>query len=293
MKLCSAKSGSWERNGSSVCRIPSVCSLEKVSVEKVKTTAAHTATKSHARKRENPSLFHLIVGCLAGDDDVVNVAFAEPGGSDAHKPAVLLQLAKIGGAAISHSAAQAAGKLIDEAAERPFVGHAPLHALGHGLSAVRCLLRVTVRRPGFHGAERTHAPVRLEGAPLIENGFAGRLFGAGKEAPDHDHGGAGGNGLGDISRIFHPAVGDHGNTRAFRGPRGFHDGGYLRHSGAGDDARRADGPRTDADFEAIDAESDEVARAFVRADISRHQLHTRQALSYRANRFHDARGMAV
>src|SRR5438445_11057954 len=105
-------------------------------------TAAHTATKSHARKRENPSLFHLIVGCLARDDDVVNVAFVQPGGSDAHKPAVLLQLEKIGGTAISHSAAQAAGTQSGEAVARPFARHAPPHARRHGDSVVRRPLRV-------------------------------------------------------------------------------------------------------------------------------------------------------
>ena len=56
-----------------------VCSLEKVSVENVKMTVAQTATSSHAKKRESPELFDLIVGRLAGDDDVVNVALAQAG----------------------------------------------------------------------------------------------------------------------------------------------------------------------------------------------------------------------
>ena len=58
---------------------PCVCSLEKVSVEKVKMTIDQTATRNHAKKREDPGLFDLIVGCLASDDDVVNVAFAQAG----------------------------------------------------------------------------------------------------------------------------------------------------------------------------------------------------------------------
>src|SRR5215472_7854221 len=120
MKSCSPESVPRLACGSSRLRIPNirlcVCSLENVSVEKVKMTPAQRTTRSHARKRKYSELFHLIVGRLAGDDDVVHVALAQPGGGDADKPAVLLQFAKIGRSAISHAAAQAAGELIDEAA---------------------------------------------------------------------------------------------------------------------------------------------------------------------------------
>lgn len=69
---------------------PCVCSLEKVSVEKVKMTTDHTATRSQAKNGEDPGLFDLIVGRLARDDDVVYVAFAQTGGRDAHESAVFL-----------------------------------------------------------------------------------------------------------------------------------------------------------------------------------------------------------
>jgi hypothetical protein len=105
------------RCGKSACRMPTigpcVCSLEKVSVEAVKMMPAQMTTNSHGRKRAKQGLFHLIVGRLAGDDDVVDVAFAQAGGSDTHEAAVFLQFAQICGSAISHTAAQAAGELID------------------------------------------------------------------------------------------------------------------------------------------------------------------------------------
>ena len=109
MMSCKINSALFERKGRRVCRtsttIPCVCSLEKLSVENVKMTTDHAATRSQAKKREDPGLFDLIVGRLASDDDVVNVAFAQAGGRDAHEPAVLLQFAKIGRSTIAHPAA--------------------------------------------------------------------------------------------------------------------------------------------------------------------------------------------
>src|SRR5207248_3368566 len=126
-----------------------VCSLEKASVENVKMRLAQTTTSSHSRKRKNPGLFHLIVGRLARDDDVVNVAFTQTGGSDSHKAAALLQFAKIGRTAISHAAAQPAGELVDETAERPLIRNAAFHALGHRFPAIRRLLSIPVSRARF------------------------------------------------------------------------------------------------------------------------------------------------
>ena len=106
---CNINSVAWEACGRRVCRTstttPCVCSLEKLSVENVKMTTDHAATRSQAKKREDPGLFDLIVGCLASDDDVVNVALAQAGGRDADEPAVFLQFAKIGRSAIAHAAA--------------------------------------------------------------------------------------------------------------------------------------------------------------------------------------------
>ena len=71
------------------------------------------------------------------------------------------------------------------------------------------------------------------------------------------------------------------------------DGGNLRHARAGHDARRANRSGPDADFQPVDAERDQIARAFGSGDIASEQLHVRQAVLHRADRVHHARGVAV
>ena len=63
-----------------------------------------------------------------------------------------------------------------------------------------------------HCAHRAHAAVGLESTALVEDGFAGALFGAGEQAADHDAVGAGRDGLGDVARILDAAVGDERNA---------------------------------------------------------------------------------
>ena len=53
----------------------------------------------------------------------------------------------------------------------------------------------------------------------------------------------------------------------------------LRHAGAGDHARGADRARADADLDAVHAQRDQVARAFVRRHVAGDQLARRAAPS--------------
>src|SRR5579884_2171552 len=101
------------------------------------------------------------------------------------EPGLFLQLAQIGGAAVAHPAAQAADQLLHHGRQRPAVGHARLDSLGDVFAAA---LAVAVGRTGFHGAERAHAAVGLEGAALVEDRLAGSFFGAGQQAAEHDGG---------------------------------------------------------------------------------------------------------
>src|SRR5208337_1158911 len=135
--------------------------------------------------------------------------------------------------------------------------------------------------------------VGLEGAALIENGFARSFFGTGEEAADHDAGSAGSDGLGDVPGIFNAAIGDDGDAGVFGGSGGFHDGGELGNASAGDDARGADGAGADADLKAVNAERDEFPGAFVSGDVAGDNLHFRQAVANGLDGFDDAFGVAV
>ena len=103
----------------------------------------------------------------------------------------------------------------------------------------------------------------------------------------------GGDGLGDVAGILDAAVGDHRHAGSLGRARSFQDGRDLRHARAGHHARGADRARADADFDAVDAQRDQIARAFVRCHVAGDQLHFRQALLHRADRVHHARGMPV
>ena len=223
----------------------------------------------------------------------MDVGFAEAGGGDANEFAELREFGEGARADIAHATFEAADELIGEAVERAFVGDASFDSFGDGLAAFRAFLGITIRGAGFHCSGGTHAAIGLEGAALIKNCFAWSFFGAGEKAADHDAGGAGGDGFGDVAGIFDAAISNDWDAGAFCGFGGFEDGGDLWHAGAGDDASGADGAWADADFESIHAEGDEIFCAFIGGDVSSDQLHFREAMANGFDGFHDAFGVAV
>ena len=144
-------------------------------------------------------LFHAVVRGFLGDDHVVDVGFAEAGGGDADELAELGEFGKRACADVAHAALEAADELVGKAVERAFVGDASFHAFGNGLAAFGAFLGVAIGGAGLHGSSGTHAAIGLEGAALIENGFAGGFLGAGEEAADHHAGCACGDGFRNIA----------------------------------------------------------------------------------------------
>lgn len=79
--------------------------------ERLKIIAAQPSVvsrQSHASNRKFPGaisaeLVKAIVGCFLGDDDVVNVAFAEPRGGDANEPGPLAEFFQGRAPAITHA----------------------------------------------------------------------------------------------------------------------------------------------------------------------------------------------
>ena len=112
-------------------------------------------------------------------------------------------------------------------------------------------------------------------SPLIENRFARALLGAGEQAADHHRVGARSQGFGDIAGIFDAAVGDDRHVVLRRRFGAAADGGDLRHADAGDDARRANRTRADADFDDVDAGFDQRRRAFGRGHVAAGKIEIR------------------
>jgi hypothetical protein len=96
---------------------------------------------------------------------------------------------------------------------------------------------------------------------LIKLDFSGRFLGAGEHPADHHAVRAGGDRLADVARIADAAVGDQAHLAALERLGDHIDGRDLRHADTGDDARRADRPRADADLDRVRAGVDQRARA--------------------------------
>src|SRR5271169_6333737 len=80
-----------------------------------------------------PLLFDGIVWGLAGDHDVVHVAFAQAGAADADEARFLQQLWNRRAAAVAHARLQSADHLVDDHRDRAAVGNASLNTFGDQL----------------------------------------------------------------------------------------------------------------------------------------------------------------
>ena len=90
---------------------------------------------------------------------------------------------------------------------------------------------------------------------------------------------AGDQRLGDVAGEANAAVGDQRHAGALQRRGDVGDGGDLRHADTGDDARRADRARTDADLHAIGARLDQRQRRFGGDDVAADDLHDPARLS--------------
>src|SRR3546814_17262483 len=116
---------------------------------------------------------------------VMHVALALAGTGDLHELRPRAHVLHGGTADVAHRRAQAAGELVDHAAERAAVRHAAFDAFGHELVGVAAVLEAAILGPLFHRRQRTHAAVALFAAALLVLGLAGRFLGAGHPAAGH------------------------------------------------------------------------------------------------------------
>ena len=190
---------------------------------------------------------------------------------DAHELRPRAQLANVLAAGVAHRGAQAAGELVQDGDDAALVRNAALDALGDEFFEFgRGVLEVAVARamPLAHRTERAHAAVALEARTLEEFDLARGFFGAGEQTADHHAVRAGGERLGEIARIADAAVGDQRHTGTLERGGDVGDGGDLRHAHACDDARGADGARTDTDLDGISPAANEIARGLGGDDVA-------------------------
>src|SRR4051794_12298733 len=208
-----------------------------------------------------------VIGGVLRDRDVVRVRLAQPRTGDADEARLLHRLDRRR-AAVAHRLAQAADNLMQHAGERPLVRDAALDPFGDELLDILdvaleiAVLRVTAR---LHRADRAHAAVLLEALALGEDDVAGRLFRAREHRAQHDRVRSGGDRLCDVAGRGDAAVRDH--RYAVRRLCDVVDRGDLRYADPGDDTRRADRARADADLEPVRTCVDQRLRRVRRRDV--------------------------
>src|SRR5690606_39075292 len=209
------------------------------------------------------------------DRDVVDVALAPPGARDPDEARLRAHLGDAAAPGIAHRRAKPADQLVDDRDDAALVRHAALDALRDELLQLLArVLEIAVGRavPLRHRAERAHAAIGLVRAALIELDVAGRFLGAGEQAADHRRVRAGRDRLRDVAGVANAAVRDERHVRPLERGRDLGDRRDLRHADPGDDPRRADRARPDADLDGIGTRLDQRAGRFAGHDIAGNQL---------------------
>ncbi len=127
--------------------------------------------------------------------------------------------------------------MVQHARDRTLIGDLAFDTLRHQLQRVAHFrLEVAIGRATRHGANGTHAAIRLERTALIKIDLTRAFIRSGEKRANHGSRCAGGDRLGKVAGELDAAVGDDGDVLVLRGLDCRHDGGELRHADAGDDA---------------------------------------------------------
>src|SRR5918993_1888438 len=201
-----------------------------------------------------------IVRRLAGDRDVVDMAFRQARARDADETRALLQVLDGLRARVAHRRLHTPDQLVDDLAYRPLVWDLSLDAFRNELQLVAdVLLEISVRRSAGHGPDRAHATIALVGTTLVQECFPGSFLRTREQRSDHDRRSAGRERLRDVAAGADAAVGNHRHARLRRHLGGLHDGGELRDPDAGDDSGRADRSGSDTHLDRVRTRIDERA----------------------------------
>ena len=177
-------------------------------------------------------------------------------------------------AGVAHCGAQPSDHLVQDRSGRALIGNLAFDAFRDKLVAFADLfLEVTICRAARHCADRAHAAIAFVGASLEQEDFARCFVCACQHRTNHCAVCTCRDGLGQIARELNAAIGDD-RIVGFRGFLGaIHYSGQLRNADPGNDARRADRPRSDANFHGIRTCIDQGAGGLSGGDIARHHLH--------------------
>src|SRR5690606_26777127 len=231
----------------------------------------------------------------------MHVRLFHTGGGNTHKLRFGAHVCDGAATGVTHGGTHATHQLVHNVGQRAFNGDTAFNAFRYQLiNAGFFVLEITVRRTLAltHGAQRTHATVRLIGTALEQFHFARGFVGTGQHRADHHHTGTGGNGFGDVARETDTTVSHHRNTVFFHRRRNIGDGRNLRHTNTGDDTGGTDGTRANANFHAVSTGFGQRNGGFSGGNVAANHLHFREMFFHPAHTVNNAgagrvRGMAV
>ena len=148
--------------------------------------------------------------------NIVRMAFLQARASDLHELSLRVKLLNGAAAGIAHAGPQAADHLEHGIGQSALIRHPALYALGNQFFVVA--LEIAVLAAVSHSGQAAHAAVDLKLAALVNLAVAGGFLAAGNHRTDHNHVGAGGQGLDDIAAVLDAAVGNHRDA-IFQKPR--------------------------------------------------------------------------
>src|SRR5580704_648754 len=187
-------------------------------------------------------------------------------------------------------------ELVQDRAETTFVRHPAFNALWNEFFKLRGgVLKVAVAGAVRlrHGAQGSHASIRLVRTTLVKLDFPRRFLGAGEHTADHHAVRACGERLGNVAGIANSTIADDRNARAFERLGHAGNGADLRDADTGDDPRSANGARADAHFDRISPMLDQIERSLGSHDIAADHLNVRILRFYPRYRLQHAAGMTV
>src|SRR3569832_1368973 len=238
-----------------------------------------TAHEAHVAPHAPKSIIDAVIRRFARNGHVVHMALTHARAGHAHEHGLGAHLVDVPATGVTHARAQTAHELVDDGDHRALVRHASLAALRHELLALDlAFLEVAVAGAALHGTECAHAAIGFVRAALIQLDLAGRLLRAREHAAHHHAIGARDDGLGEVARIAHTAVGDHGHDAIGQGLGDVRDRSDLRHAHTAHVARGKNRAEADTDLRRVDAGLEQRERALGRRDFAADDLHLGKVL---------------
>ena len=144
-----------------------------------------------------------------------------------------------------------------------------------------------------HRSFASHATVGLIAGAVVLDDLPRTLFDACQQGTKHDQIGSGRQGLHDVAAVPDAAIGDQRDVSGAAHHGTGRDGRKLGHTRTGNNARGADAPRTDSNFDRARTRVDETPCPISAGDIAGDQRYVRMPLPGPMNGFDDLQCMAM